>query len=918
MSFQRRVDQARADQVRKLAVGDAEAAIQLVPNSSSQEPNGSCQAAAPKTVKHASSAGPAARHEAAEKQKTPVAAPSVRAKPAIAHPPTDEYLLKQRIDVYAKSFIPAKFKKVNELPAGLVYATAPLKQLHYDQYAREAFAASLLPPMPVVDSITARELPTAMVAPVSFEPANYQRYFLHHLGEEILSQRKDYESQSLYWHDAVVEFGHDQYGQHGADLSFVVPGLLENSPLVEEDDEIHLRQLRQGDDGAPPPEQWDFRSGTWVTPWTYCAYLARVKAVVRARETLIVRVTGLTPDTSEVKLNPSSPILHQHRLRFNVQFLLNNARITPQEMALSRVQASLQLAIEATYLGAPANNSLYWFQSMLFPTTADSEIQANLNSGILAQSFYDASLNLEQRVAVENICDQKYGVMPYLISGPPGTGKTKTMIEIALQLINHVPDVSHILMCAPSDQAADTLADRLRTCCKIDEVLRLNRPSRSFAEVPESLLPYCFISADRFVLPPFEMLMKYKIVVTSCRDASILVNARMTNEDLYSVEQALHRQIHPTDLNPPRQPVRLHWDALLIDEAAQATEPEALVPLCVVAPPAEAPSLVFTPQVVMAGDEFQLNPRTSRGFTPLRLSLFARLFSRPVYANHPLARAFKYTAAQKKARILSYTNIVPPTVVPESMMLPILRPAFSNLIRNYRSHPAILAVPSSLWYHDTLEADAPKRSTDRLLQWEGWRGRRWPVLFHDNDSADDLELEGGGWFNPGETELACNYAQELAASGLVQQRDICIMSPFSAQVRKIRQAMRSRKMWEVNVGPTEAYQGLEHGVVILCTTRSRKRFVADDQERGWGLLGMPNATNVALTRAKFGLIILGKRELLVEDDVWKEVIDFCDRNGLVADVNGLPTSWHSDTYVDEEMRTRLELNMVQKDRLRGR
>ncbi|KAK3994191.1 putative helicase MOV-10 [Cladorrhinum sp. PSN332] len=845
--------------------------------------------------------------------------PAPASAPKVNYPPTDEDLLKQKVDVYARSFIPDKFKRVNNLPAHFTWITTPLKDIHYDKYAREVFGESLLPPIPEIETILAYGPESGKVRPIKLDPSCYQNFLLYHLAEEVRSQCDDAKAQWLYFHDALVEFIPDQYGQFGADVTMVVPGLLENRPLVEEDDEVHLRQLRQSPNGSPDREFWDFSSSSWVAPWTGHAYQARVKAVLRAKETLILRVNGLTPETSEIAQNPYNLIIQQNRLRFNVQFLAVQGRVAPQELALSRAQTSLRQAMEATYGRGPlASNSLYWFQSMLFPTEADCDVQANMNSGILSTSFVDQSLNYEQRVAVENICSQNYGVIPYLISGPPGTGKTKTMIEIALQLVNNVQNVSHILVCAPSDQAADTLADRLRAVCKPREFLRLCRPARSFAEVPEGLLPFCFVNADRFVLPPFEMLMTYKVVVTSCRDASILIDARMTNADLYGVEQALYRRIHPTGVEPPRQQVRLHWDALLIDEAAQATETEALVPLCVVAPPLDAHNLVFTPQVIMAGDEYQLNPRTSKALTPLSMSLFARLFKRGVYAKHPLARAFRQAAIQNKDRVLAYASVTPPTVVTPEMSLPILRPPFTNLIRNYRSHPAILAVPSSLWYYDTLEAEAPKSSVDRLVRWDGWRGRRWPMMFHEIDTADDLELEGGGWFNPGEAEHACNYAKKLVGPGLLKQEDICIMSPFNAQVRRIRLAMRNYSMWGVNIGPTEAFQGLEHSVVILCTTRSRKRFVVEDKERGWGLVGMPNALNVALTRAKCGLIILGQRKLLMEDAHWKEVIDFCDRNGLVADVDGRPSGWRHDLYVDDKKRTRLETALVHKDMLRGR
>lgn len=342
--------------------------------------------------------------------------------------------------------------------------------------------------------------------------------------------------------------------------------------------------------------------------------------------------------------------------------------------------------------------------------------------------------------------------------------------------------------------------------------------------------------------------------------------------------------------------INLHWSALLMDEAAQATEPEALVPLTVVAPPleyAETPSPLF----VMAGDEHQLGPRTSLPSSPLKTSLFARLFKRPVYAEHPLARG----------KILTQS------------LLPIPCPAFANLKRNYRSHAAILAVPSSLFYADDLEPEAS--DTSRLAGWDGWRGRRWPVLFHDNASRDELELPGlmegtGGWFNSGEAEIACQYAASLVASGLVEQSEVCIMSPFKAQVQRLRKRMRDRRLWDVNIGPLEAFQGLERGVVILCVTRSRTKFLEQDQRMGWGVIGAPNKMNVAITRAKFGLIVIGGGELLIEDPSWKAFVQFCERNGLTAgetEMSGKHAHVHAHNDNPQHIN-RLEKRLLEKER----
>jgi len=205
------------------------------------------------------------------------------------------------------------------------------------------------------------------------------------------------------------------------------------------------------------------------------------------------------------------------------------------------------------------------------------------------------------------------------------------------------------------------------------------------------------------------------------------------------------------------------------------------------------------------------------------------------------------------------------------------------------------------------------RDTDRLAEWVGWKGKKWPVLFYNNSSEDDLENDGGGWYNKGEAHFACAYAGHLVQTGFVKEEEVCIMSPFKAQVQLLRKMIRGKEyggLWKVDIGPTEVFQGLEKGVVIICTTRSKERFVDKDKELGWGLIGMPNKMNVALTRAKFGLIVIGKRDLLVQDTNWKAFLDFCGRNGLVAgEVGGFPPS--SDG--NDGVRTVLEKSLLAQE-----
>lgn len=359
----------------------------------------------------------------------------------------------------------------------------------------------------------------------------------------------------MYGHKVTIKpqsEGFQQYQIQGETIcELQVPGLRENSPLVEEDDIIELRQLNYGPDGSL------FGMQSWLAAkkamtantslsgrrqnvshgpalgWTNFIYVARVLRVIRPQEKLLLRVLGFPGGVTE------------HTVKFNVQFPCSPERHLPMLFALPVAQkALLQNEVFGGINGENIHgrkiqrDSYHWLHSMLFPTVQDCEIQYKLHPGVF-QKFFDEEMNWEQRKAVESIWSQNYGNLPFLISGPPGTGKTKTVIETALQLIKNTTDHSHILLCAPSDPAADTLAQRLRKHLTTKEMLRLNRPSRTSAEVPGTLLPYCCRVDDEFALPAFPTIMKYKVVVTTCRDASLLTRARMTNADLYILEHGM-------------------------------------------------------------------------------------------------------------------------------------------------------------------------------------------------------------------------------------------------------------------------------------------------------------------------------------------------------------------------------------------
>ena len=126
-----------------------------------------------------------------------------------------------------------------------------------------------------------------------------------------------------------------------------------------------------------------------------------------------------------------------------------------------------------------------------------------------------------------------------------------------------------------------------------------------------------------------------------------------------------------------------------------------------------------------------------------------------------------------------------------------------------------------------------------------------------------------------------DYADDILKSGTnVSQPEICIMSPFQAQVRRLRKSARERNLPGLNIGPMEAFQGLESRVVIICTTRARKRFLDDDETKGIGIISNEKKFNVAITRAKEGLIVIGNPWTMATNYYWDQFLRFCYRNGL--------------------------------------
>ncbi|KAL8921067.1 MAG: hypothetical protein Q9172_004221 [Xanthocarpia lactea] len=807
------------------------------------------------------------RKASAKKERERPSAPFSQDDPKASNKSTDMQDVDSRWkpDIYAHAYVPEAFLAVNKSPAILLTST-PVPAIDFVAYTATFAGSLLLPPLPSLQ-IPMFDGASPVDSLTNLRSDNYGQHQSDCLVLDLEAQVPEIRTYDMFGVQLdVVDRAQETYSLH-------VPGILENAPRVAFGDNIMVRQLVMDPlTKLPLPAPASGSTGFQIS--------AVVVAVERPKETIHLRINGFTP----------------HLLKCNISFIVQTRWIKSLQRAVGDMAAALkasrtQPSILVSAIQTPENSispaehdfgpigtpiksppirarrdfSGTVHSPMKSPTVSRQDYFGAIGTPIRSPRVEESRLYFQRpafKKAVDSVLSRSYGNVPFLVNGPPGTGKTKTMVEIVTQMAFDPENEGAILVCAPSDSAADTLALRLRYHFEPKVMFRLNDFSRTFAEVPQELLPYCYVQSDIFHLPPLPELMACKVVIATCRAADVLVQARVTNGDLVALEHNTQDMSNP-QLADKRRKARntpLHWVALIVDEAAQATEPEMLIPISVVAPPISCdtkPNPIF----VMAGDQYQLGPRIYNTSTTLRISIFERLSNEKLYASHPQAR-------QSHRRSGHFEQM--------------LRPPFVNLTRNYRSHPAILAIPSALFYADTLIPEAS--DTDALESWETWCGRRWPVLLACNDGVDDCEniqTVGGGWYNVREAEKAISYAVDLLESEYIEeQKDICIMSPFRAQVKLLRKTARSAGLWGLNIGPMDAFQGLESRFVILCTTRTRSGFLREDAVKGMGIVNEPKKFNVAITRARQGLIVIGNPWILEQDPYWNAFMRFCWRNGL--------------------------------------
>lgn len=447
-----------------------------------------------------------------------------------------------------------------------------------------------------------------------------------------------------------------------------------------------------------------------------------------------------------------------------------------------------------------------------------------MSSGL---QFFNTNLNARQRAAVTRIVQGQGRPLPYILFGPPGTGKTVTVVEAVLQIFTKLL-ASRIIICAPSNSATDLLAMRLHESGKVStgNMVRLNAAQRSEEGIPECIKHYCSIG-DK------DLSSRYRIIVTTCVNAGSLY--------ILGIKAG-------------------HFTHVFIDEAGQATEPEAMISACLVS--------LTEGQIILAGDPEQLGPVLRSKYAKhhgLEVSFLERLIHTPLYE-------------RDESRFADHGAYDPLLV--------------TKLIDNYRSNSAILSLPSCLFYHDELLIKADPCLTQTFSHWTELPVKGVPVIFHGVRGKDMREGNSPSWFNSMEAVQVVRYLQSVLNDHdiPISCDNIGVITPYRKQVEKIRLLIDKLGMETVKIGSVEEFQGQERQVIIISTVRADETMVGFDQIHTLGFLSNPKRFNVAITRAQALLIVIGNPHVLIQDTYWKALIDYCVELGVYVGCDLPPTS----------------------------
>jgi superfamily I DNA and/or RNA helicase len=427
----------------------------------------------------------------------------------------------------------------------------------------------------------------------------------------------------------------------------------------------------------------------------------------------------------------------------------------------------------------------------------------------------------------------------FLVHGPPGTGKSTVLAEIAAQAVG----AGQRLLCTAASNAA---VDHLVDLCldKGLRALRVGHPARVAARLQEHTLdivveehPDRVLSRELFD-EAFSLLGYARRQRTQGRSRERFANARASSTEAKSLldeARALERKAVRAVLGradvvcvtlASLESGVLHgeeFNLALIDEATQATEPLTLL------------GFLRAPKMVLAGDPQQLPP-TVLSQEAAKAGLSVSLFERLLQDHGEGVKRMLREQYRMNERIMSF-------------------PSKEMYGGELRAHPSVAARTLAEVLSPGAEVDAP------------------PVLFLDTAGKgfdEEVEETTRSLFNPGEADLILARVKALLAAGL-SPRELAVITPYSAQAFALRERVEALSP-DVEVDTVDAFQGREKDAVLVTLVRS-------NPEGQVGFLTDLRRMNVALTRARRHLFVVGDSATLSAHPFYARFIEGTQADG---------------------------------------
>ena len=429
-----------------------------------------------------------------------------------------------------------------------------------------------------------------------------------------------------------------------------------------------------------------------------------------------------------------------------------------------------------------------------------------------------------------------------VVHGPPGTGKTTTLVEAIYETLHRE---TQVLVCAQSNMAVDWISEKL-----VDHgvpVLRIGNPSR----VNDKMLSFTY--ERKFEShPDYPELWSIRKMIRQIKENrkrgdNVHQKIARLRDRATEIEMTINAQLFDEARvvactlvgSANKLLVRHKFSTLFIDEAAQALEPACWI------------ATRRASRVILAGDHQQLPP-TIKCYEAMKQGLGKTLMER-IVENQP--------------------------------------EAVTLLKVQYRMNDDIMKFSSDWFYHGQVESDDSVKHRSVLdlehpIQWIDGN----EMLQQVNEELKDEEKlkidfteqfigENHGRINKAEAELVLstlnNYINKIGKERFLAERlDVGIISPYKVQTQYLRQQIRKREEFRpfrqvISVNTVDGFQGQERDIIIISLVRSN-----DNGQIGF--LSDLRRMNVAMTRARMKLIIFGDKATLQHHTFYRKLIQYVD------------------------------------------